>query len=85
MKLACYRIGKKSFVVVATLAWLRDPEAEKVLRNKPRSLSNNFQGKKTMEMKYLVFKARNNYMKKLQNVGCRTFGKILSGTRNCIQ
>ena len=85
MKLACYRIGKKSFVVVATLAWLRDPEAEKVLRNKPRSLSNNLQGKKTMEMKYLVFKARNNYMKKLQNVGCRTFGKILSGTRNCIQ
>lgn len=50
------------------LAQLEDSEAEKVLRDKPRSYSNNFQGKQTMESKYILFKARNDYRKIIECV-----------------
>ena len=78
------------------MAWLEVPETKKVLGDQPRSYSNDFQGKQTMEQKSFLFNASrlevNNYITIIEcgeeNVillGSRTSGKTRIEMRNWVQ
>ena len=78
------------------MAWLEVSETKKVLGDQPRSYSNDFQGKQTMEQKSFLFNVSrlevNNYITIIEcgeeNVillGSRTSGKTLIEMRNWVQ